>query len=228
MNSSDSFLSSVEPFCLLPKPELERLAGLYHERRFKKGSFIFGEGEAPKGIWILKKGRIDICKYSTEGKPYAIEVIYPKQIFGTFCRMGNLRANYPCTSVAAIDSVVLCLSENIFQDLLTRFPVVMKSACQLCSVRLMHMQQQIGGSHDLVSKRLIRTLLYLSSNSHSQVLLFTKREIAELSGTTVETTIRTLRQFENKGWIKSSRGRIELKNLSKLEFELSDVSSHTT
>jgi CRP/FNR family transcriptional regulator len=55
------------------------------------------------------------------------------------------------------------------------------------------------------------------SRTHGKSLPYTKRQIGELSATTVETTIRTLSKFQKKNWISSSRGQILLKDTSKLE-----------
>jgi len=46
---------------------------------------------------------------------------------------------------------------------------------------------------------------------------FTKRELAEQVGTTVETTIRVMSRFQKKGWISSSRGKLQLKAIGPIK-----------
>ena len=55
------------------------------------------------------------------------------------------------------------------------------------------------------------TELIQLQKEHGDTLPFTKREIAELAATTVETTIRTISAFAKKGWVSSARGKITLK-----------------
>ena len=60
------------------------------------------------------------------------------------------------------------------------------------------------------------TLLELAGK-HGETLSFTKREISEIAATTVETTIRVMSGFQKKGWISSTRGKIRIEALDKLQ-----------
>src|SRR5689334_22793453 len=97
-----NFLATVEPFCRLPEIELESLARGSREIEQGKGETIYSEGEEAQSVWILKSGRLDIFKYSSDGKPAAIETINPKGIYGMYCRIGNPECAYSCTAMAAV------------------------------------------------------------------------------------------------------------------------------
>jgi CRP/FNR family transcriptional regulator len=55
-------------------------------------------------------------------------------------------------------------------------------------------------------------------------LPFTRQEIADMSGTTVETAIRTMGRLTEEGVIKSTRGRITVVNEERLS-QLSEGSA---
>jgi CRP-like cAMP-binding protein len=211
-----TFLSDVSPFRGLPSSELDRLASITQEIKHAKGETIFTEGDEATSVWVLCKGRLEIFKYTSDGKPRAIEIIQPKELFGTLCRLGGEGRTYPCTAVAAIDSVSYRIPDTTFLDMFRRYPSMVSGVCTLCSNRLNMMQELTCSSQEPVEKRIVRTLFQLSK-SHGHVLPYTKRQIGELSATTVETTIRTLSQFQKKKWISSSRGQIILKDTAKLE-----------
>lgn len=211
-----NFLATVEPFTRLSALELEGLMSTIQEVSHSKGETIYSEGEKAQSVWVLKTGRLEIFKYSSEGKSNAIESIMPKGIYGMYCRIGNEACSYPCTAVAAMDSTSLRIPDKIFWNLFKRSHDFVMGICSLCSQQLNGMQDQVSMSHEPVQKRIVKTLINLSKKNGT-TLPFTKREIAELSATTVETAIRTLSEFEKKKWISSERGKITLVDMSSLE-----------
>lgn len=206
----------MDPFRGLPTAELDRLASVAQELNHAKGETIFTEGDEATSVWVLYEGRLEIFKYTSDGKPRAIEIIQPKELFGTLCRLGGEGRAYPCTAVASVDSVSFRIADSIFLDMFRRNPSMVSGVCTLCSNRLNMMQELSCSSQDPVEKRILRTLFQLAKQ-HGNTLPYTKRQIGELSATTVETTIRTLSNFQKKKWISSSRGEIVLKDTAKLE-----------
>ena len=216
MNSIAAFLTKIPPFNGLPAEQIERLSLLCQIVQHGKGEVLYNEGENAAHVWILQSGRLEILKYNTEGRPLAIETIQPNQMFGTLCRLGAVAATtYPCTAVAAANSVSIRIPDRYFNDLYNRFPPMVSSACRLCSLRLGSLQQRTITYQEPVRTRIVRTLLQLQE-SNGNVLPFTKREISELAATTVETTIRILSALQKKRLLGSSRGKIILKDSQRL------------
>jgi CRP-like cAMP-binding protein len=210
------FISQVDPFRALPPVELDRLIGLTQQKTYGKGETIYSEGDPADSVWVLQEGRIQIFKYSSAGRPLAIESLGPKELFGTLCRLGSNGRNYPCTAVTATACTVLRILDRTFLDFYNRFPAVVMGVCALCSQRLNEMQGLSCAGQEPVEKRIAGILIQLQ-RTHGDTLPVTKREIAELAGTTVETTIRTVSGFSKKGWVQSSRGKITLKKLSEIQ-----------
>ena len=216
METVRSFLAQTDPFRGLPPDAFDRLLSVSREMKHAKGETIFSEGDEASSVWVLFKGRLEIFKYTSDGRPRAIEVIQPRELYGTLCRLGGQGRTYPCTAVASVDSVSIVIPESVFMDLFRRYPSVVTGVCGLCSQRLNLMQDLTCSTQEPVEKRIVRTLFQLS-RTHGPVLPYTKRQIGELSGTTVETTIRTLSEFQKKKWVSSSRGEIRLENTEKLK-----------
>ena len=216
MEKTKSFLSAIDPFRGLPPPEMDRLVSIAQEIKHAKGETVFTEGDDATSVWVLYQGRLEIFKYTSDGKPRAIEIIQPKELFGTLCRLGGEGRSYPCTAIASVDSISFRIADSVFFDMFRRNPSMVSGVCALCSNRLNMMQDLTCSTQEPVEKRIVRTLFQLSK-THGNVLPYTKRQIGELSATTVETTIRTLSRFQKKKWIASSRGQILLKDTAKLE-----------
>ncbi len=217
------FLSSIAPFRGLPRVELERLAQRLRRRSYEKGETVYSEGDSADSVWVLSHGRIQIFKYSSQGRPLAIESIVPGELFGTLCRVGSGGRVYPCTAIAAFESEALQIGDREFHDLYNRYPAVVMGVCSLCSQRLQTVQSLFCSGQEHVDRRLASLLLKLQK-SHGAILPYTKRELAEQVGTTVETTIRVMRRFENDGWIQSSRGKIELTKARSIQEFVNHVS----
>src|SRR6266516_4796861 len=96
------FLSGIDPFRGLPPQELDRLASVAQEMKHPKGETVFTEGDNATSVWVLYQGRLEIFKYTSDGKPRAIEIINPKELFGTLCRLGGEGRSYPCTAIASV------------------------------------------------------------------------------------------------------------------------------
>jgi CRP-like cAMP-binding protein len=210
------FLAQVDPFRALPGPELDRLATLSRLKPYGKGETIYTEGDAADSVWIVRDGRVQIFKYTSAGRPLAIESLGPKELFGTLCRLGSNGRSYPCTAVTATASSVVQILDRTFLDFYNRNPAMVMGVCSLCSQRLNNVQGLSCSAQEPVEKRVAMTLLQLYKQ-HGKTIPLTKREIGELCGTTVESTIRTISSFTKKGWVSSARGQITLNDASRLE-----------
>src|SRR4051812_38322014 len=124
MNQLRAFLAKSAPFEGLPGPELDRLVGIVPEGKNAKGDTVFSEGTDADSVWLLMSGRMEIFKYTSEGRPHAIEMINPGELYGTLCRLGGAGRPYPCTAIAAIDSVSVRMADSVFLDLFKRHPSV--------------------------------------------------------------------------------------------------------
>jgi len=221
--SAKQFLALTHPFKVLPGTELERLASHARLKTYDKGETIYSEGDPADNVWVLIKGRIQIFKYTSQGRPLAIESIAPGELFGTLCRLGGDGRQYPCTAIASVNSEIVQISDKEFLASYNRYPALVLGVCSLCSQRLQAVQGLSCSNQEPVEKRLAMLLLKLQEK-HGMTLPFTKRELAEQVGTTVETTIRVMSRFQKKGWISSSRGKLQLKALPPIQKLVATIS----
>jgi len=94
-------------------------------------------------------------------------------------------------------------------------PSFMRETFCIFGERLRQVEAKTCLIHDPVEKRVAATLLSLQ-RKFGKIIPLTRQEVAELAGTTVETTIRTISRFKKEGWIRSTRGKIELLNPQRL------------
>jgi CRP-like cAMP-binding protein len=195
---------------MLALGELQQLVRRTTEKSIAKGEAVFNEGDPADSVWVLYKGRIQVFKHTSGNRPFALESLGSGELFGTLCRLGGDDRFYPCTAIAAESTVTLRIPEDLFLEYYKENPGFIRDVCSLCSERLKDVQGLRCVGQEPVAVRMASTLLCLH-RVHGNTLPFTKREISELVGVALETTFRTLAEFQKKGYLTSLRGKIQIK-----------------
>ena len=207
------FLSGCSLFQMLSEAELKRVEEAATERFFSPGEVIFREGEKARHVWIVKKGWVRLVKQNGLKRQRTVFVLTPEEIFCGISAFDH--SAYSATGVAATDSVLIQIPMEIFDELLDGSTVFAREILAICCKRIRHMAESFCLSQAPVETRILHVLRHLQKE-FGPTLPFTHREIAEMAGTTIETSIRTLGRLKKKNWIRSSRGEIVLLNLGRL------------
>lgn len=201
------FFKQAEIFRTLSAKDRQRLASFSHERIYAKGETIFHEGRASDSVWLTIEGRVHLLHHQAEGKVQASCVMTPGEVF--CCLPALDQGVYPATAVAATQARILQVPHHLFQELMGNSSSVLKETLCVFSGRLRQMEAKGCLIHDPVERRIAQALLALQKKFSDSIPL-TRQEIAELAGTTVETAIRTISRFQQEGWVRASRGKIQL------------------
>lgn len=218
-----SDLQGIELFNKLGDDDLREVEPYVVEGSFEKKETIFNEGDSPEWFYILKSGKVKITRLSRDGKEVILELISPDDMFGGVAVIKGF--SYPANAVAMEDSVVLKISRKNLIRLLDRFPNLMHCIA-------LQLGERMKNSHDTlknialerVEARIAALLLKLadkvgvkSKDGISIDMKLTKQDIADMVGTTVETSIRTFSKFRKKGVLEDSGGRIVIKDEEALK-----------
>lgn len=202
-----SRLRSRSPFDLLPPEELERVAAHLKEIDAPSAYVFFREGETGEWAFLLTKGRVRIQHFRPDG---AVRTVCMVGAGDTFCCLPVLDGgSYPATAVAAVDSKAYRLPGALFRDLIGRYPAfasrVLKMFCGLLREAGCEGCAQAGDA----ASRLAGKILSMEARFGSRIPL-TRKELAELAGTSVETAIRLAKEFERSGWVELGRGSLRV------------------
>lgn len=81
VNSADT--SEGKNFLLdLSEPSIRAINEIVHVRRRPKGAFMFFEGDAAHGVYILYEGRANVLTANTEGKTLILKTALPGDVLG--------------------------------------------------------------------------------------------------------------------------------------------------
>jgi CRP-like cAMP-binding protein len=200
-----SFLAGLEVFKGLPAPVLAKIEAGMTERRFRKGETLFLEGDPAKSVWFVKEGHVKAVTHSAEGKDLTLCMVGQGNLFGACCSLGGGR--HPCHAVAETDVAVVSYPLEAFQELLEKWPELSRAVVEHLSQRLRQAKDTQAFDQESVEKRILHVLVDLGAQFGDTIPL-TRREVAEMAGTTVETCIRTFSLLEKEGLVSGSRGRM--------------------
>jgi len=201
-------------FSGLNESDLSALSKLAMSRALKAGEFRFWEVDAPAHFYIVASGRVKVLKHSSLGKEFVVAFFGPGEIFGEVAVFE--KRPYPASAQAIADTEVLGIGKDEFLAFLSGRPEVSLRVINMLSGRLRDAQNRLNAlAGERAEQRVAKTLLMLSSKL-GQSLPFTRQEIADMSGTTIETTIRVMSRMKSGGILRSHRGRTDILDETRL------------
>jgi len=182
-----------------------------------KGAVLFRDGDVCNGYVFVTDGAVRVQKMDPQGREIVLYRVEDGQtcMLTTSCLIGG--GAYPAEGVAETPVSLAMLPAS-------QFETVMNESAEFRHFVLASIGRRIGDLMLLVEDvafgrmdvRLARLLLKRSSESGS-MLNCTHQELATELGTAREVVSRILKDFERKGWLILSRGRVELKDNHSLE-----------
>ena len=198
----------------LSPSDWERVKDLFVEKHFGKDDYIFFEGDPSSWLGVILEGRVKMIKHSGAGKDVVLDVISPGEMLGEVAAFNG--KPYPATAQAMEPTVVASIYRDDFLRLLKQYPALALGLIEELGRRLREAQETITSmAVERVERRIARILLKLAATTGSSneggiviEMPLTRQDIAEMAGTTVETTIRTMSKFRKKGLVQTKRGRV--------------------
>lgn len=217
-------LKRMPVFADLPEAQLKDIYAITTERKYRKGSVIFLEGEQGEGFHYLQSGKVKIVKMTDDGREHIINILSPGDLFAEVLLFNN-RA-YPATAIAVDDSKVGVIKNSDLERLILGNNLLALQLIKALSQRLLFAQQKIKNLalHD-VTARTAETLLRLGAkhgrslaNGQIEITLdLSRQDLASLVGTTRETVTRTLSSLKKDRMIDFDIHKIVILEPDKLQ-----------
>jgi len=191
-------------FCSLPKASLAALDSIRFTSGYPKGAILFVEQEAPRGVFLLCKGRVKLSMASSEGKTVILRIVQAGEVMGLHAVVSGQA--YQATAETVEPSQVNFMRRDDFLRFLSRHAEASLHAAQQLSGSYQVACEQIrslGLTHSATQK-LARFLLEASAGGQETrqgILLrltMTHDEIGQMIGASRETVTRTLSEFRHR------------------------------
>jgi len=210
-------------FCSLPPQSLSAFEKIKFPSALPKSSVLFVEGQVPRGIYLLCRGRVKLSVNSSDGKTMILKIAEPGEVLGMHAVVSNLP--YELTAETVQPCQVVFIKREDFQKFLEEHGSACLQAAQHLSESCHNaydMIRSIGLSHS-ASEKLARMLLELASEGETTKdgirvkLALTHEEIAQVIGTSRETVTRLLGSFRKKQIAILRGSTLLIKNKAGLE-----------
>ncbi len=214
-------LRGCQLFTGLPPEDLDLIASFVLPRELGKGAYLFHEGSASEGFYVVQRGAVNVHRVSANGKEQVIAVFRAGQSFAEAALASA--GGYPADARAIEDSTVLLVPKADILGLLRSRPEL---ALRMLGSMSQHLRVLVGLLDDLTLKdvetRLANWLLKrcprpLPKDAVEILLDRTKRVLAAELGTVSETLSRTFAGFRDRKLIRVAGNGITILDPKRLE-----------
>ncbi|WP_210149038.1 Crp/Fnr family transcriptional regulator [Chryseobacterium scophthalmum] len=179
---------------------------------YEASEIIFTEGSRPKYYYQLTSGRVKLNHIDINGKEFIQTILTIGQ---SVCElMLFIDESYPVNAISLVPSSALKIKKENFLNLINDHHKVSLDINKFLAERLYQKFLMLHSNSSLDPEvRLMGVLRYLKSfteskTPHSFEVLFTRQELASLTGLRVETVIRTVKKMEEKNILQIKNRKI--------------------
>jgi CRP/FNR family transcriptional regulator len=204
-NCSECKVREQRLFCNMSPATTSGLEAIKFTAVYPKGSVLFVEGEEPRGLFILCRGRVKLTTSSTEGKTLIVKIAEPGEVLGVSATM--LGRPYEVSAETLEPAQVNFIRRDNFMTFLQTYPEACMHTAQQLSEKYHAAQREIRslGLSQTTGEKLARLLLdwcdrtgEATAKGHRLTVLLTHEEIGQMIGTTRETVTRLLSDMKRK------------------------------
>ena len=194
--------------------ELLILAQGSNRLNFVKNQTIVMKEDKANFFYIVEDGLVKISTISPSGRELIIDILNRGNAFG----IGSLISDYmyPDEISAMENATIISIPKNLFKAFISRnSEVSAKMFANLITQTIALLAKVTDMSTSTTNFRVIKVLIELM-NKYGNVLPFTHKEIAQMSGTTNETATRILVRLKKAGILRLQRGIIRITDAKRL------------
>ena len=224
------FLRGITPYSSLDGAEFARLIDAVRVQHLEKGSALFEQGDACRGVHVVVSGQIKLAFCSLQGVEKVVGILGSGDGVGEACM--SIGQHYPMNAEALADTTLLFLPQAILRDCLESnrlfaHQLMLRIAEKLHFLLLdMEATSLLSGTERIVSF-LVRQLADSSDGPHAVIRLAqTKSVIASRLSLTQEHFSRLLRQLSERGMINVEGRHIHIPDVDRLRQYLKSGTGH--
>jgi CRP/FNR family cyclic AMP-dependent transcriptional regulator len=216
-------LGRVPAFSTLERSDLERIASVAVPRSFDAGQAVFREGDASDTCYVLREGRARAISTHADGRTITLATFGPGDIFGELAMFEDERRSATVEAIEAI-SVVGVLGGDMRRlmgehpEIATRLVIALGRRLREMNVRLSRQSfQTVQSRVAVVLSDIVKQQIAAGLEGSDVLVTATQADLAQLAGSSRESTSRFLAVLERAGVISQGRGRLVVHNPGALE-----------
>lgn len=210
-------------FRRLSAADRTRVAAISRLVRFERGTLLFAEGDPGDAFFAIIEGRVKVFKATPAGKEFILDIFGPGDPVGAVAVYED--APFPASALASEDTVCVRIGQPDFFALLEQHPQLVRALLSSLTIRLTELTRRLAElTGARVDARFARLFLKLAEQigrpDRGGVLApmpLSRQELADLTGTTVETAIRIMSRWQKENVLLTEKDGFLLLDRAALE-----------
>ena len=211
-------------FCSLDPKSLRNLEAMSFVTAYPEESALFVEGQAPRGIYVLCRGRVKLSVVSADGKTLILRIVQAGEILGLSSSV--LGRAHEMTA----ETLSPCQVNFVKREDFLRFLREDAEACFRVAEQLSHEYQaacreigSLGFSRSAEGKLANLMLDWMRADVNQNgggcviKLTLTHEEMSQMIGVSRETITRTLAKFKSRKYIEIHGSTLTVRNPGALQ-----------
>jgi CRP/FNR family cyclic AMP-dependent transcriptional regulator len=211
-------------FCDLPGAALQTFETMKYATAYPKGAVLFVEGQAPRGIFVLCKGRVKLSICAADGKTLILRIAEAGEVLGLSANVSG--TPYELTAETVDPCQVNFVKREDFQRLMREHSEICLQVAEQLSGKYNEACRELRaiGLHYSAAKRLAKLLLELSAHEGEAAkaearvkLALSHDEMAQMIGTSRETVTRMFADLKKRQIVEKKGSTLLIRNKAALK-----------
>jgi CRP/FNR family transcriptional regulator len=201
-----SLLARFPLFGRVPAAEIDRLLQSGEVHQAPAGTVLFDARQPCSGFPLLLSGVVRVTKAAPNGREILLYRVEPGEgcILSGGCLLGH--SDYAATGIAETDVTLLRIPAPLFQEFILRHDAFRSFVFGMYGSRLAEVMELV----EEVAFRKLDTRLAQLLVQRGPVVEATHQKLADELGSVREIVSRLLRSFEDRGWVRLERERVNV------------------
>lgn len=221
--SVEDLLRTTAFFRRLGPDDRTRLSAVSRAVTYRRGDAIFKEGDASDDLLVIASGRVKVFKMTAAGKDVILEIFSAGDPLGAVAAYEG--RPYPASAVALDETTCIVVPRQPFFALLEQYPSLVRGLLVGLTQRLVELTNRVvdltGGR---VEPRFARLFLKMAAERGRPErdgvfipMVLSRQELADLTGTTIETSIRIMSRWGKQNIVATGKDGFVLLDPKALE-----------
>ena len=187
--------------------------------RYKKGETITKQGSFVTHVIYVRKGLVKVYKEHNREN----NVIYDVLPAGSLIGLSNLyfSETFQYSIAALTDTAVCSIDRQVFERVIKDNGSFASSVLEAVNGEIHHLRNKmVSLTQKQLKGKLADTFIYLAENvfySHIFTNKLSRNDLAEFSGMSMMSVVRTIQEFIRVGYLEEAHGKIKILDMNVLK-----------
>lgn len=214
-------VQQFEAFADIPMADCISIVANAQDRQYPRRHTLFFEGDPVRQVVLLTSGFAKITQLSANGQEVILRLNGPGDVLGG---AGSCAGCEHCSTARTVQPTTAIVWEQAqFDAICDRYPRLRRNIAHVLERRLNELEVRFREiSTEKVSPRLssqlVRLMNQVGKPTDGQIeIALSRRELAQLTGTTLFTVSRLLCQWESQGIVSARREAVLVRDAAALQ-----------